>query len=65
MSILKHHDDHDDEAATRIYPDMPNYVGTEAAFVAAVEEGLADIRAGRTVPFAEVAAELRRNYGKA
>jgi len=44
---------------------MPNYVGTEAEFLAAVESGLADLDASRTVSFEEVAAEFRRNYGKA
>ena len=29
----------------------------------AIREGLADIEAGRVVPFEEVAAELRRKYG--
>lgn len=53
-----------DEAA-RIHPDMPNHVGSEAELAAALAVGDADIEAGRTVPFAEVAAELRRNYGKA
>ena len=53
----------DDEAATRIYPDMPSYVGSEAAFLAAVDKGLADLDAGRTVSFADVAAEFRRNHG--
>ncbi len=55
----------DDRAGVKIYPDMPNYADTEAAFLAAVEIGFADLDAGRTVSFEEVAAEFRRNYGKA
>jgi predicted transcriptional regulator len=51
----------DDEAVIRIYPDMPNYVDSEAEFLAAVDKGLADIRAGRTVAFADVAAEFSRD----
>ena len=54
-----------DEAATCIHPDMPNHVGTEAELQAALAEGDADIEAGRTVPFKDMAAELRRSYGKA
>ncbi len=50
-----------EEVATRIDPDMPNYVGSEATLLAAIDVGLADIKAGRTVSFAEVAAEFRRN----
>ena len=50
----------DELAATEIYPDMPNYVGTEAEFLAAVDKGLANLRAGRTVAFEDVAAEFRR-----
>ena len=53
------------EAATRTYPDMPNHVGSEAELLAALAEGDADIEAGRTVSFEEIAAELRGNYGKA
>ena len=49
-------------AATRIDPGMPNFVGNEAEFVAAVEIGLADIKAGRTVSLEDVTAELRRAY---
>jgi predicted transcriptional regulator len=47
-----------------IHPGMPCYVANDAEFIAAVEIGLADLAAGRTVPFAEVAAEFRRTYGK-
>ena len=54
-----------DEAASRIHPDMPNHVGTEAELQAALAEGDADIEAGRTVAFEDVAGELRRNFGKA
>ena len=52
-------------SATRIHPEMPNHVGSEAELLAALAEGDADIEAGRTVSFEEVAAELRGNYGKA
>jgi hypothetical protein len=53
----------DDCVGVKIYPDMPNYVGTEAAFLAAVEIGIADLDAGRTVSFEEVAAEYRHQPG--
>jgi predicted transcriptional regulator len=58
---------HDDaDPAQKIYPDLPNYVATEAEFIAAVEVGLAEIDAGQTVPFDIVAADLRRTiHGKA
>ncbi len=61
MMLEPKHKPADDEAATRIYPDMPIYAGSEADFVAAVEKGLADIRAGRTVSHDEIVAEFRRN----
>ena len=51
------------DPAQTIYPDMPCYVANEAEFIAAVDVGLADIEAGRTVPFDVVAAKLRRGYG--
>jgi hypothetical protein len=54
-----------DLAGTTIYADMPNYVGTEAEFLSAVEIGIAGLDAGRTISFEEVAAEFRRSYGKA
>jgi hypothetical protein len=55
----------DDEVATRLYPDMPNYVGSEVEFLVAVEVGLADIRAGRTKTAAEINAKYRRTLGTA
>ena len=39
---------------------MPNHAANEAEFLALVDEGLADIDAGHTVPFETVAANLRR-----
>ena len=53
------------EAATRIYPDMSNHVGSEAELLATLAEGDADIAAGRIVSFEDIAAELRGNYRKA
>jgi predicted transcriptional regulator len=50
----------DEEAATQIYSDMPNYVGSEAEFLAAVEVGLADLDAGRTVSSEVLVAKYRR-----
>ncbi len=44
---------------------MPGYVGSEAELLAALAVGDADIEAGETLSFEEVAVELRRNYGKA
>lgn len=35
-----------------------------ARFLAAVEEGLADSEAGRTVPHAEVEAEMKKRFGR-
>jgi predicted transcriptional regulator len=64
MATSKYHSD-GDLADTEIYPDMGNYVGTAAEFLAAVDKGLADLDAGRTVSFEEVAAEFQRNRGKA
>jgi predicted transcriptional regulator len=56
----------DTDPARAIHPDLPNHVATDAELIAAVQEGLADIEAGRTVPFETVAAELRRMiHGKA
>ncbi len=58
--------EHDTDPAQKIYPDMPNHAANEAEFLALVEEGVADIDAGRTVPFEAVAAKLRRKiYGQA
>ncbi len=50
----------EDAADTDMYPDMPNHVGTEAEFLAAVEIGLADLDAGRTVSFEVLVAKYRR-----
>ncbi len=41
--------EHDADPAQKIYPDMPNHAANEAEFLALVDEGLADINAGRTV----------------
>ncbi len=43
-----------------VLPDMPCYVATETEFLAAVDVGLADIEAGRTVAFDTFAANMRR-----
>ncbi len=64
MTISKDHPV-EDEAATRIYPGMSNYVDTDCAFSAAVEKGLADLDAGRSKTAAEIAAKFRRNYNPA
>ena len=45
------------ELATRA---LTEYLEFEAAFVAAVEEGRADARAGYVYDFADVASDLRR-----
>ncbi len=55
----------EDEAATRVYPDMPTYVGCEDGFLAAVDVGIVDLDAGRTVSCKDVADEFRRNYSRA
>ena len=58
--------EHDADPSQKIYPDMPNHAANEAEFLALVDEGLADIDAGRTVPFEAVAAKFRRKiYGQA
>jgi predicted transcriptional regulator len=40
------------------------YVENESEFLAAVDEGLADLAAGRTHPHEEVVAEFERRFGK-
>jgi hypothetical protein len=44
---------------------MPTYVGCEDGFLAAVDVGIVDLDAGRTVSFKDVADEFRRNYSRA
>ena len=39
------------------------YVENESEFLAAVDEGLADLAAGRTHPHEEVVAEFERRFG--
>ena len=53
------------DIAAGVFSDMPNHVANEAELLAALALGDADIEAGQAVPFEEVAAELRRNYGQA
>ena len=56
----------DIDPAQKIHPDMPNHAANEAEFLALVNDGVADIEAGRTVQFETVAAKLRRKmYGRA
>jgi predicted transcriptional regulator len=51
---------HADEAADeQIYPDLPCFVSNDAEFRAAVRAGIAEIRAGQTIPLEQVEAELR------
>ena len=53
------------DPAQKLYPDMPNHAASEDGFLALVDEGLADMEAGRTVPFETVAAKLRgKMYGE-
>ena len=58
--------EHDADPAQKIHPDLPNHAADEAEFLALVDEGLADIDAGRTAPFEAIAVKLRRKiYGQA
>lgn len=41
------------------------YLDTELAFVEAVEDGLADLREGRTVAHEDVVARFRQRFGAA
>ena len=51
---------HDDQAAQlRIDPTMPGYVADDAAFRAAVQEGIASAEAGPCIDLATLEAELR------
>ncbi len=43
---------------------IETYVAGEEEFIAAVKEGLADMRAGRVVEHAEVVAHFRRRFRK-
>ena len=53
------------DPAEKVIQTMPNFAGGETAFLALVDEGLADIEAGRVVPFDVVAARFRRKgYGQ-
>jgi predicted transcriptional regulator len=45
--------------STLVREALTEYVLSEAAFAAAVEEGRADIRAGRVVEHAEITREIR------
>ena len=60
--MLNPSDRHDppDLAEDGIHPKMPQFVATEAEFRSAVEAGLSDIAAGRTVAFKDVAHRLRK-----
>ena len=42
---------------------LKSYLDAELAFVEAVEEGRADMRAGRTSPHDEVAARFKARFG--
>ena len=50
-------------AAVLLSPTEYDTLTERARFVQAVEEGLADVAAGRTRPHAEVTAELRKRFG--
>ena len=43
---------------------LRSYLLSESAFLEAIEEGLADIRAGRVTPHEEVRAEIRRKIAE-
>ncbi len=42
---------------------LKSYLDAELAFVEAVEDGLADLRQGRTVPHDEVVTRFRSRFG--
>jgi hypothetical protein len=51
---------------SEIYPDLPNYVATEAVFIAAVNGGIPSLEECPTVDRATLVAELRQMiHGKA
>lgn len=57
MAIQTIHDEAPPEQ--RLYPELPGYVSNDAEFRAAVRAGIAEIRAGQTIPLEQVEAELR------